>query len=173
MFTRRHVFYAGAAGLGLAVFRLARPHAATAATRRYEVTHTDEEWRKLLTPAQYSVLRQDGTELPFTSPLLEEHRAGTFSLRRLRPAAVLLEDEIRKRHRLAELLGAACQCRGRNRGPLVRHDPHGGLVPPLRRPSRPRLQRWAEADRAALLHERRGAEIHAGAGGIELLARTR
>ena len=45
----------------------------------YEVTHTDAEWRKLLTPAQYNVLREEGTELPFTSPLLEEHHAGTFS----------------------------------------------------------------------------------------------
>lgn len=79
MLTRRHLFYAGAAGLGLAVFRLARPHAATAATHPYEVTHTDAEWRKLLTPAQYNVLREEGTELPFTSPLLEEHHAGTFS----------------------------------------------------------------------------------------------
>ena len=78
MFTRRHMLYAGAAGLGLAAFRLTRPHAATAATHSYEVSHTDAEWRKLLTPAQYNVLRQDGTELPFTSPLLEEHRAGIF-----------------------------------------------------------------------------------------------
>jgi peptide-methionine (R)-S-oxide reductase len=79
MLTRRHIFYAGAAGLGLAVFRLARPHAATAATHPYEVTHTDAEWHKLLTPAQYNVLREEGTELPFTSALLEEHHAGTFS----------------------------------------------------------------------------------------------
>ena len=42
MLTRRHIFYAGAAGLGLAFFRLARPHAATAATHPYEVTHTDD-----------------------------------------------------------------------------------------------------------------------------------
>jgi len=79
MLTRRHIVYAGAAGLGLAAFRLARPHAATAATHPYEVTHTDAEWRKLLTPAQYNILREEGTELPFTSALLEEHRAGTFS----------------------------------------------------------------------------------------------
>ena len=79
MVTRRHMLYAGGAGLALAFVRLARPHAATAPTHAYEVTHTDDEWRKLLTPAQYDVLRQEGTERPFTSPLLDEHRNGTFS----------------------------------------------------------------------------------------------
>ena len=50
MLTRRHAFYAGAAGLAaLAIGRLARPHAAKAANS-YEVTHTDAEWRKLLEP---------------------------------------------------------------------------------------------------------------------------
>src|SRR5258708_12797113 len=79
MLTRRHALYASAAGLAaLAIGRLASPRAAKATTN-YEVTHTDEEWHKLLTPAQYDVLRRDGTERPFTSALLKEHRDGTFS----------------------------------------------------------------------------------------------
>jgi len=80
MLTRRSAFYAAAAAVAaLGVGRLARPHTVKAATHSYEVTHTDAEWRKLLTPAQYDVLRQEGTERPFTSPLLDEHRAGTFT----------------------------------------------------------------------------------------------
>jgi peptide-methionine (R)-S-oxide reductase len=69
MFTRRHLLYAGAAAGALVVARLARPHAASAANRVYEVTHSDEEWRKLLTPAQYNVLRQEGAgcDLPLYS----------------------------------------------------------------------------------------------------------
>jgi peptide-methionine (R)-S-oxide reductase len=43
------------------------------------VTHTDEEWRKLLTAAQYSVLREAGTEQPYSSPLNDEHHHGVFS----------------------------------------------------------------------------------------------
>jgi peptide-methionine (R)-S-oxide reductase len=79
MLTRRQALYASAAGLGvLAIGRLASPHAARATTN-YEVTHTDAEWHKLLTPAQYDVLRQEGTERPFTSELLKEHRDGTFA----------------------------------------------------------------------------------------------
>jgi peptide-methionine (R)-S-oxide reductase len=79
MLSRRHMLYAGAAASALVVARLARPHAATAANRVYEVTHSDEEWHKLLTPAQYNVLRQEGTERPFTSALLNEHHPGIFS----------------------------------------------------------------------------------------------
>ena len=40
---------------------------------------TPEEWRKLLTPAQYAVLREQDTERAFTSPLDNEHRKGIFT----------------------------------------------------------------------------------------------
>ncbi len=39
---------------------------------------TEAEWKEVLTPDQYAVLRQAGTETPFTSELLNEHRKGTF-----------------------------------------------------------------------------------------------
>lgn len=39
----------------------------------------NDEWRKVLTPDQFDVLRKEGTEAPFTSPLLREHRVGTFA----------------------------------------------------------------------------------------------
>ena len=78
MFTRRHLLYAGTTAAALAVLRLARPHVANAEGHVYEVTHSDDEWRKVLTPEQFNVLRREGTERPFTSTLLEEHRAGTF-----------------------------------------------------------------------------------------------
>src|SRR5579871_5502044 len=44
-----------------------------------KVVHTDGEWRSLLTPTQYDVLRKEGTERPFTSPLLHEKRNGLFA----------------------------------------------------------------------------------------------
>ena len=44
-----------------------------------EVVHTEAEWRKLLTPAQFDVLRHAGTERPFSSPLDKEKRAGMFA----------------------------------------------------------------------------------------------
>jgi peptide-methionine (R)-S-oxide reductase len=42
------------------------------------ITKTDTEWRKVLSPDQYGVLRQEGTERPFTSPLNEEKHTGLF-----------------------------------------------------------------------------------------------
>ena len=45
----------------------------------YEVEKSDEEWRRTLTPEQYSVLRGHATERPGSCALLEEHRLGTFS----------------------------------------------------------------------------------------------
>ncbi len=43
-----------------------------------EVTKTDEEWRRLLTPAQYQVLRHEATEPAGSSSLVYEHRKGVF-----------------------------------------------------------------------------------------------
>ncbi len=40
--------------------------------------HSDAEWRAMLTGAQYAILRKEGTEPPFTSPLLHEERRGIF-----------------------------------------------------------------------------------------------
>jgi len=44
----------------------------------FEVTRTEEEWRTLLGPEAYYVMRQQGTEAPWSSPLLDEHRDGLF-----------------------------------------------------------------------------------------------
>ena len=78
MLTRRQALLAGAAAIAaLSLGRLGWPRASNAATS-FEVTHTDEEWRKILSPDAYQVLRHEATERPFTSPLLDEHRSGTF-----------------------------------------------------------------------------------------------
>jgi peptide-methionine (R)-S-oxide reductase len=45
----------------------------------FKVSHTDAEWRQLLSPSQYAVLRQEGTERPYSSPLNDEHRQGVFA----------------------------------------------------------------------------------------------
>jgi peptide-methionine (R)-S-oxide reductase len=49
------------------------------AAEHFEVTYSDAQWRRRLSPAAYAVLRREGTELPGTSKLLDEHRHGTFA----------------------------------------------------------------------------------------------
>ena len=44
----------------------------------FEVTHSDEEWRRLLTPEQYRVMRGHGTEPPGSCALNSEKRPGVF-----------------------------------------------------------------------------------------------
>ena len=78
MTNRRHVLQTLATGALLAAPTLLL-HSLARAAKDYAVTHTDDEWRKLLTPAQYRVLRQAGTERPFSSPLDHEKRAGVFA----------------------------------------------------------------------------------------------
>ena len=51
---------------------------AHAAAGKFEVEKTVDEWRKILAPEQFAVLREEGTERPFTSALLDEHRKGNF-----------------------------------------------------------------------------------------------
>ena len=46
---------------------------------RFPVTHTDAEWRKILTPEQYEIMRGHGTERPGSCALLYEKRPGAFA----------------------------------------------------------------------------------------------
>ncbi len=51
---------------------------AIAAEGKFEIEKTADEWRKILSEEQFAVLREEVTERPFTSALLDEHREGNF-----------------------------------------------------------------------------------------------
>jgi peptide-methionine (R)-S-oxide reductase len=78
MITRRGFIVGGLAGAA-AAFSSACTTAVAGDTATFEVTHSDAEWRQLLTPDRYQVLRHEATERPFSSPLLHEERRGTFA----------------------------------------------------------------------------------------------
>ncbi len=73
MQSRRIFLLSGVGTLALAAFR-----PTWAASETFEVTHTDSEWKAMLTDEQYRVLRHEDTERPFTSALNTEKRKGTF-----------------------------------------------------------------------------------------------
>ncbi len=83
--TNRRSFLVRSLQAGAALAAIAQGRGASAAAQAmpaaaaFEVSHTEAEWKKLLTPRQFDILRQAGTERPYSSPLNDEHRAGRFS----------------------------------------------------------------------------------------------
>jgi peptide-methionine (R)-S-oxide reductase len=79
MINRRILLTTAAALGGFSAFRWLSGSTARAKEKmKFPVEKTEAEWRKQLTPEQYDILRNHGTERPWTSPLLKEHRKGTF-----------------------------------------------------------------------------------------------
>ena len=64
-------------GLGLATSRI-RAQTSSGTPPIQPLRLTDAQWRARLTPAQYHVLREEGTERPFSSPLNDEKRRGRY-----------------------------------------------------------------------------------------------
>jgi peptide-methionine (R)-S-oxide reductase len=50
----------------------------TTSKNKFEINKTEEEWRKILTPEQYRVMREHGTEHACTSPLDKQYTPGTY-----------------------------------------------------------------------------------------------
>lgn len=76
---RRNVLLGGSALAAFAAFSWLRPMGQPiAAEGDFPFQLSDEEWKAKLEPAAYNVLRHEGTERPYSSPLNDEKRAGTF-----------------------------------------------------------------------------------------------
>jgi peptide-methionine (R)-S-oxide reductase len=83
---RRSLLLGGTALVGLAALPFAATFLGNAVAGEgepvpgsFEVTHTDDEWRKILGDDAFNIMRRQGTEYPGSSPLLNEHRPGIFA----------------------------------------------------------------------------------------------
>ena len=160
MITRRYLMAGGAAGLVAALATSLRPRAAMAGA--FPVSHTDAEWRKLLSPAQYQVLRQDGTEAPFTSPLNHEKRSGHFACAGCDLDLFSSATKFDSGTGWPSFWAPARQGGRPGERRFARHEPDRRELCALRRSSGPRLRRRAATDGPALLHERRRDDLQAG-----------
>ena len=68
----------GALGAGASLVVLTACGSSPAEAKSFPVSLSEAEWRKKLTKEEFRILRQAGTERPYTSPLNDEKRAGTF-----------------------------------------------------------------------------------------------
>jgi peptide-methionine (R)-S-oxide reductase len=76
----RRIFFTLLGGIALAPWMLARVSAKDSASEKNsgKIVRDEAQWRELLTPDQYAILREEGTEPPGSSPLLKEKRNGTY-----------------------------------------------------------------------------------------------
>jgi peptide-methionine (R)-S-oxide reductase len=75
----RRLLLAGGGVVALAVGLRLADGTGGKAEKPFEIQKTDSDWRRLLTKAQYEVLRLHRTEIPGSSPLNQEKRQGTFA----------------------------------------------------------------------------------------------
>jgi peptide-methionine (R)-S-oxide reductase len=76
----KRTFLGGAvATAGAALVAVFAGRGSEASSEIFEVNLTPDQWRERLSPAQFRVLRQQGTERPGSSPLNSEHRAGSYA----------------------------------------------------------------------------------------------
>ena len=71
--------FLGLSSAGFVTGAIALASGGSALANSFEVTRTPAEWRRRLGAARYHILREAGTEIPFTSPLNKEKRGGIFA----------------------------------------------------------------------------------------------
>ena len=132
--------------------------------KSFAVQKTEEEWRRTLTPEQYYVLREHGTERPGTCALLHEKRSGTFTCVGCGQPLFVADRKFESGTGWPSFFAPIAGAIETSVRPHPFHGADRGALQPLRRSPRSRVPRWAAADRRSILHQRRGAAFLAGRG---------
>ncbi len=160
MVDRRLLLAGGAAVAAVAVVRWFDGPDVEAATT-FEIQKSDSEWRRLLSKPQYEVLRLHRTEIPGSSPLNSEKRAGTFVCAACELPLFSSATKYDSGTGWPSFYQPLRDAVGTADRPCAARSAHRGPLPALRRASRPRLQRRPAAHRPALLHQRRRHDVRA------------
>lgn len=76
---RNFILSGGALSVAYAVGVLPALFSRSAVAEQFAINFTADQWRQRLSAGQYAILREEGTEPPYSSPLNDEHRNGLFS----------------------------------------------------------------------------------------------
>ena len=119
-----------------------------------KVEKTDAEWRAELTPEQYYVMRQKGTEPAFSGALYRNHADGTYRCGACGAELFSSDTKFESGSGWPSFsVPGKRPSRGSARGQKLRDDAHGSDLRTLRRPPGTCLPGWSRPRGAALLHQ--------------------
>ena len=125
-----------------------------------KVEKSDAQWRAELTPEQYRVLREKGTERPFTGALTENHETGNYHCAGCGALLFLSGAKFDSGCGWPSfMIPADSKAIAEHDDSSLRHAPHRSHLRPLWRPPRPRLPRRPSSHRPPLLHQLRLADV--------------
>ena len=127
-----------------------------------KVEKTDEEWRRELTPEQYHVLREKGTERPWSGELNDVKEKGVFRCAACGAELFRSDEKFESGSGWPSFYAPAAEEAVETEEDRSRSWTDRGHVRRVQLASRPRLRRRAAADRTAVLHQLGGAEARAG-----------